>query len=45
MSADCQTLWDRDFVLILRVWTIATFPNSILNDQIGQNRLEPGVSR
>ena len=26
-------------MLILRVWTIASFPNSILNDRIGRKKL------
>lgn len=30
MNTDRYTLWTRDFVLILLVCTIATFPNSIL---------------
>ena len=39
MNADRKTLWNRDFVLILRGWTIASFPNGILNDRIGRKKL------
>ena len=45
MNADRQLLWNRDFVLILRVCTIASFPNGILNDRIGRKKMEIGLSR
>lgn len=45
MNADRQILWNRDFVLILRICTIATFPNSILNDRVGLKKMEMGLSR